>query len=64
MDSRAQFEEWAENAGALPWGYLKRQRNTSGGYSIQIYTYMWHGWQASRAAMKQDLPLQHEAKEE
>jgi len=49
--SREDFEGWAEEAGALPWGYLKRQRNPSGGYSIQIYTYMWKAWQASRKAL-------------
>lgn len=54
--SREEFESWAEEAGALPWGYLKRQRNPSGGYSIQIYTYMWQAWQASRKALVVALP--------
>ena len=54
--SREEFEGWAEEAGALPWGYLNRQRNPSGGYSIQIYTYMWQAWQASRKALVVELP--------
>ena len=54
-DSRAQFEAWAEEVGALPWGYLKKQRTPGGGYSVQIYNYMWSAWQASRAAIVVDL---------
>ncbi len=53
---REDFEGWAEEAGALPWGYLKRQRNPRGGYSIQIYTYMWQAWQASRKVLVVTLP--------
>ena len=55
-DSRAQFEVWAEEVGALPWGHLKKQRTPSGGYSVQIYNYMWSAWQASRAAIVVELP--------
>lgn len=55
-NSREEFENWAEEAGALPWGYLKRQRNPRGGYSVQIYTYMWAAWQASRKALVVELP--------
>ena len=54
--SREQFEEWAEDVGALPWGYLKKQRTSGGGYSVQIYNYMWSAWQASRAAIEIELP--------
>lgn len=57
--SREDFENWAEEAGALPWGYLKRQRNPSGGYSVQIYTYMWAAWQASRKAGKAVAYMTH-----
>lgn len=42
---RQKFEEEAERDCALPWGYLKRQRSGKG-YSVQIYNYMWWGWQA------------------
>jgi len=42
---RQAFEAEAERAGALPWGYLKKQR-TSNGYSVQVYNYMWWGWYA------------------
>ena len=55
-DGRAQFEAWAEEVGALPWGYLKKQRTPGGGYSVQIYNYMWSTWQASRAAIVVELP--------
>ncbi|MGB7801402.1 hypothetical protein [Buttiauxella sp.] len=55
-DSRADFEAWAEEVGALPWGYLKKQRTPGGGYSVQIYNYMWSAWQASRAAIVVELP--------
>ncbi len=54
--SREQFEEWAEDVGALPWGYLKKQRTSGGGYSVQIYNYMWSAWQASRAEIEVELP--------
>ena len=56
MTSREQFEAWAEEAGALPWGYLKKQRTQNGGYSVQIYNYMWEAWQASREAVEIELP--------
>ena len=58
MTSREQFETWAEEAGALPWGYLKKQRTQNGGYSVQIYNYMWAAWQASREAVEVELPPQ------
>lgn len=56
MTSREQFEAWAEESGALPWGYLKKQRTQNGGYSVQIYNYMWSAWQASREAVAVELP--------
>lgn len=52
MTSREQFEAWAEEVGALPWGYLKKQRTQNDGYSVQIYNYMWSAWQASREAVQ------------
>lgn len=52
---REKFEAWAEEAGALPWGYLKKQRTASGNYSIQIYTYMWHAWSACHEALLDEL---------
>lgn len=56
MTSLEQFEEWAEEAGALPWGYLKKQRTQNGGYSVQIYNYMWSAWKASRETVEVVLP--------
>lgn len=56
MTSREQFEAWAEEVGALPWGYLKKQRTQNGGYSVQIYNYMWSAWQASREAVEIEIP--------
>lgn len=56
MTSREQFEAWAEEAGALPWGYLKKQRTQNDGYSVQIYNYMWSAWQASREAVVVEPP--------
>ncbi|ENA1747538.1 hypothetical protein ACSN7A_003191 [Yersinia ruckeri] len=54
--SREEFEKWAEEAGALPWGYLKKQRTPSGGYSVQVYQYMWTAWKASRESVDIKLP--------
>lgn len=44
-EERAKFEKHFEEAGALPCGYLKKQR-TGNGYFIQIYSYMWNSWLA------------------
>lgn len=52
---REKFEAWAEEAGALPWGHLKKQRTASGNYSIQIYTYMWHAWSACHEVLLDEL---------
>lgn len=52
---REKFETWAEQAGALPWGHLKKQRTASGNYSVQIYTYMWHAWSACNEALLDEL---------
>ena len=42
---RAEFEHWAEESGALPWGSLKKRRIGTG-YSAQVYNYMWRAWLA------------------
>lgn len=42
---RKEFEHWAEEAGALPWGSLKKKR-VGDGCSAQIYNYMWRSWRA------------------
>lgn len=49
---REEFEYWAEEAGALPWGTLKKRR-MGNGYSAQIYNYMWHAWQAALASKQE-----------
>lgn len=54
-EMREKFEAWAEEVGAMPWGYLKKQRTTSGNYSVQIYTYMWHSWSACHEALQDEL---------
>ena len=62
LAQREKFEGWAEEVGAQPWGYLKKQRNPSGGYSVQIYTYMWSAWKAAGAELVEALEKaqQHE----
>lgn len=55
LAQREKFEAWAEEVGAQPWGYLKKQRNPSGGYSVQIYTYMWAAWKAAGAELVEAL---------
>lgn len=55
MERREKFEAWAEEVGAQPCGYLKKQRNPSGGYSVQIYTYMWTAWKAAGAELVEAL---------
>lgn len=55
LAQREKFEAWAEEVGAQPWGYLKKQRNPSGGYSVQIYTYMWTAWKAAGAELVEAL---------
>lgn len=55
LAQREKFEAWAEEVGAQPWGYLKKQRNQSGGYSVQIYTHMWAAWKAAGAELVEAL---------
>lgn len=63
MEQREKFEAWAEEVGAQPWGYLKKQRNPSGGYSVQIYTYMWAAWKAAGAELVEALEKAQRANE-
>lgn len=63
MEQREKFEAWAEEVGAQPWGYLKKQRNPSGGYSVQIYTYMWSAWKAAGAELVEALEKAQESNE-
>jgi hypothetical protein len=58
MDSRAQFEEWFKAhwvEKSAPMLMFERHR---------LHNIAWAAWQSSSAAMKDELPLQHEAKEE
>ncbi|AXW87801.1 hypothetical protein AU509_12010 [Lonsdalea britannica] len=55
---REEFERWAELVGALPWGHMKKQRTPSGGYSVQVYGYMWTAWKASRSELFVEFPSQ------
>lgn len=55
LAQREKFEAWAEEVGAQPWGYLKKQRNRRGGYSVQIYTYMWEAWKAASTELVEAL---------
>ena len=57
MDSREKFEKWFEDECEFI------TQSASNDTSAWIKHGFWTAWQASRAAMKQDLPLQHEAKE-
>ncbi|QHJ80322.1 MAG: hypothetical protein [Bacteriophage sp.] len=58
MDSRAQFEEWFERE----CDFITKSPSKDSAAWIK-YGY-WTAWQASRAAMKQELPLQHEARDD
>lgn len=55
LAQREKFEAWAEEAGALPWGILKKHRNQDGNYPGPHYTYMWKAWQAASAEMVEAL---------
>lgn len=66
MDSRAQFEDWIKKETGFevyrtdyPMTKIEDQQ-----YVDHSTNLAWEAWQASRAAMKDELPLQHEAKEE
>lgn len=55
LAQREKFEAWAEEAGALPWGILKKHRNKDGNYPGPHYTYMWKAWQAASAELVEAL---------
>ncbi|HBS5624276.1 TPA: hypothetical protein P1K45_002193 [Klebsiella pneumoniae] len=55
LAQREKFEVWAEEAGALPWGILKKHRNKDGNYPGPHYTYMWKAWQAASAELVEAL---------
>lgn len=63
QELREKFEAWAERVGALPWGYLKKQRTDSGNYSDQIYTYMWLAWNSSYFEMLDERDTQNKLAE-
>ncbi|MBW9430437.1 hypothetical protein FHC77_06715 [Atlantibacter hermannii] len=52
---REEFEQWAEQVGALPWGILKQHRKQDGSYPGPHYTYMWEAYQAAHAALLDEL---------
>lgn len=55
LAQREKFEAWDEEAGALPWGILKKHRNKDGNYPGPHYTYMWKAWQAASAELVEAL---------
>lgn len=58
MDSRAHFEEWCIASG------FDFSRGNDGDYNDFATDTAWQAWQASRAAMNSELPLQHEARDD
>lgn len=52
---REDFEQWAEQVGALPWGILRKHRKQDGSYPEPHYTYMWEAYQAAHAALLDEL---------
>jgi len=52
---REEFEQWAEQVGALPWGILKQHRKQDGSYPGPHYTYMWEAYQAAHVALLDEL---------
>lgn len=55
LAQREEFEAWAEEAGALPWGILGKHRKQDGNYPGPHYTYMWKAWQAASAELVEAL---------
>ncbi|HBR4536498.1 TPA: hypothetical protein L9V78_002123 [Klebsiella pneumoniae] len=55
LAQREKFEAWAEEAGTLPRGILKKHRNQDGSYPGPHYTYMWKAWQAASAELAEAL---------
>lgn len=58
MDSRSQFEKWMIEVYDTR---LLRQGENYMGSTVQK---LCEAWQASRAAMNNELPLQHEARDD
>lgn len=48
---REEFEMWAEERCALPWGYLKIRRTDDGYSSDYDYTSLWAAWKAAGTEM-------------
>lgn len=48
---REEFEQWAELACELPWGFLAKRRKGSGEYADSSYEDMWQSWVAGREAL-------------
>lgn len=48
---REEFEQWAELACELPWGFLAKRRKDSGEYADSSYEDMWQAWVAGREAL-------------
>lgn len=48
---REEFEQWAELACELPWGFLAKRRKDSGEYADSTYEDMWKAWVAGREAL-------------
>ncbi|HBQ3392406.1 hypothetical protein MXT31_16905 [Klebsiella pneumoniae] len=64
LAQREKFEAWAEEAGALPWGILKKHRNQDGNYPGPHYTYMWKAWKAAGAELVEALEKAQQVDEE
>lgn len=52
---REEFEQWAEQVGALPWGILRKHRKQDGSYPRPHYTYMWEAYQAAHTSLLDEL---------
>ncbi|BEM02894.1 hypothetical protein SM14VA4_04660 [Serratia marcescens] len=50
-NDREEFEQWAELACELPWGFLAKRRKDSGEYADSTYEDMWKAWVAGREAL-------------
>ncbi|HDX8627217.1 TPA: hypothetical protein RQN69_000261 [Klebsiella michiganensis] len=55
LAQREKFEAWAEEVGALPWGYLKNRRTNTGYFSKHDYTSLWAAWKAAGAELVEAL---------
>lgn len=57
---RENFELWAEECNALPWGYLKIRRTDDGFYTEDAYTSLWGAWKAASAELVEALERKEE----